>query len=171
MRCFLPFFLVAVGAYAQSGDLGFQIGLIMELMPSATRFAIFYKPDRADIDAEIEAVTRQTGLLVVKFPVSSLREISKKVRSLDPYGVNFIYLVENKIVTSKAAIRFVVKPNIKDKIPVFTTDTNGFRSGALGLLYKDKGNWLMRINGGVSDFYNLEIPANQRFLLEGVVPD
>ncbi len=171
MRCCLPFFLVAVGAFAQSGNLPSQVNLIMELMPNATRFAIFYNPERADIDRDIESITQQTGLLVVKFPVTSLREISKKVRSLDQYGVNFIFLVEDNIVTGSAAIRFVVKPNVKDKIPVFTTDTNGFRSGALGLLYQDSGAWLMRINGGVVGRYDIEIPESQKFLVEGGVPD
>ena len=164
---FAPFCALALSAAAQTYDLPSQIRLIQELMPGATRCAVFYNPQNANLDEELARVTQETGIMVVKTPVSSVREISAALRNIQQYAVNFIYLLEDRIVTGSTGTRFVTKPSTKDKIPVFTTDPDSFKNDVFGQLFRGGSRWFIRINGRVVDKFDLQVPRdNDKFIVE-----
>ena len=165
-RKLIPFFLIACGAFAQMDDLSSQILVIKQLSPEFTRFGILYNPNQASIDAQIQNASINTGIVAIKSPVKSIREISGAVRSLGKFDVDFIFLYEDKIVTGNNSIKFVVKQTVKKKIPVFTTADNAFKGGAYGQLVQQEGQWRLKINGKVQSLFEITVPDSNQFIIE-----
>ncbi len=165
VRKLLPLLLFTTLAFAQS-DLAQQTKIIKELMPDATRVGLVYSPS-VDVDIFISEIVAETGIRVVKAPVQSIREVSQAIRSLDRYEVNFILLLEERIVTSNNSIKFVVKQTVKKKIPVFTTAGNALNAGAYGQLVQEAGSWRIKINGKVASRFDIVIPeGSDKFTIE-----
>ncbi len=171
LRFFTCFFLVAEGisALAQTGDLAEQFLILKQLDPNATRIGLLYHPERSGsaFEQEILKATQDSGLLIIKSPVRSVRDVAKAVRALDPYEVDMVYMAEDRIVTGVSAIKFVVKYTVKKRIPVLTADEKAFQGGAYGLFFKSGARWILKINGKVQGRFDLQIPENNdRFTIE-----
>jgi len=165
VRKILPFLLFSILAFSQA-DLAQQTKIIKELIPNATRVGLVYNPS-TNIDSYIQEIVAETGVRVVKAPVTSIREVSQAVRSLDRYDVNFILLLEERTVTSNNSIKFVVKQTVKKKIPVFTTAGNALSAGAYGQLVQEGGYWRIKINGKVAGRFDITVPeGNDKFTIE-----
>jgi hypothetical protein len=163
----IPLLLFTTAVFGQTTELSRQIALIKELAPDFTRFGILYNPSMSNVDNEIQQVTMETGVMAIKSPVKSIREISDAVRALAKYDVNFIFLYEDKIVTGPNSIKFVVKQTVRKQIPVFTTAEDGFKGGAFGRPVKDGDNWILKINSKVLSLFTIKVPENNiHFVIE-----
>ena len=164
-RKFIPLLFFSTFALAQD-DLAFQVKLIKELMPDATRVGLLFNPT-TDVDSMIMRAIQETGIKVIKSPIASVRDVATAVRNLDRYDVDFVIMVEERVVTSNNAIKYVVKQTVKKKIPVFTTSDNALTAGALGRLVNATGKWQMQVNGKVIRLFDITVPdANEDFTLE-----
>jgi len=158
---------MSAGAFAQTGDLADQFLLIRQLAPDATRIGLLYNPEQAGIEAEILDATQQSGLLIIKAPIKSLRDTATAVRALSPYDVDLIYLYDDRLVTGVTSIKFVVRGTVKKGVPVLTPSENAFRGGAYGQFVKTGGQWRLKVNGQVRDRFDLKIPeGSDKFIIE-----
>lgn len=149
---------ISAQSMAQENDLIFQIRLIKKIMPDATRFGLIYNPNRSEVEADIDRVTSETGMLVVKSPVTHLRDVGDVVRSLMQYEVDFIYMVEDSIITSGNGVKFTVRPTQRKGVPVFTKASDGLENGVFGQTFRAGGYWRMYINRETLDDFPLSIP-------------
>ena len=165
-RILVPLFLLSLGASAQIGDLSEHVSLIKQLVPNSTRFGVFYNPNDGSIDGQVAKATQDTGIQAVKSPIKSIREVSSSVRSMAKYQVDFIVLIEDKVVTGKNAIKFVVKQTVKKKIPVFTVSEAAFSGGALGQFVNNGGKWQVKINGKLLPKFDISVPdGSDQFII------
>ena len=167
IRRLIPFLLVTTGALAQSTQLTAQFRLIKTLLPESTRCGFIYNPDNFDPQVELTKMTRDTGIKVFQTPAKSVREISSAVRNLAKQEVNFIYLLEDRVITKNSAVRFVVRPNFRKKVPVFSTAGDSLKVGLFGHLFQEGTQWRLRVNGNVISRFDIEIPpGNPNIFLE-----
>lgn len=159
---------LSMTVFAQSEDLAYQLRLIQVLLPEATRFGFIYDGKNPEIDANLNIAINQTGLRVFKYPISSVRELTKGVRTLiSRYEVDFLYVVNDNLISSKNALKVVVNQSKKKGVPVFTMAGNIRNVGGYAQLFNDQGQWRMRIAGAVSDNFAISVPPNDaRFLIE-----
>ncbi len=171
MEC--RFFLFAVlfaGTSLFGQDMSTNMGLIKTLIPDSSRVAVIYNPSSSKasaLTAEMEAASRDQSLMVIKVPVTSIREIAPALRNLASFDVDFMYLVEDNIITGTNTIKFVVKSTVKKGIPVFVTTDNAFKGGALGRIDGSGDAAVLTINGKVQSRFNLQIPeGNSKIKIE-----
>lgn len=164
MRKLLPFLLVGTGLFAQ--DMADQLGVVKELMPSAGTVGVLYQASDADIDSDIGAASATLGLRIVKAPIESIRDVSKAIRQLAQYNVSYIYLPSDRLMSSKSAIKFVVKQTVKDGVPVFSSSEDAFSAGAMGRFIQEDGKWVLKINGKVQSLYGIEVPSSPNITVE-----
>ena len=157
--------LWAITATSQAQELTSHIRLVQRLMPNATRIGLVYSPN-ADLRADIQAATTETGMRVVTAEVGSIRDLAKAVRSLDPYDVDFIILSEERVTSGTSAIKFVVKQAARKKIPVFSTAEAALPAGAFGRFIQDQSQWKIRINGKVLSRFDIQVPDSEVFIIE-----
>lgn len=151
---------------AQTYDLAGQLRVIKDLIPASSRLGMLYNPSRPNIEALISNASQDTGLVVVKSPVKSARDMTAAIRSLSKYEVDFIFMIDDKTVTGTRTIKFVVKQTMRRKIPVFTVSPNAFEGGAYGWLVENGSSWRIKINGKVQDRFDISIPENANFVVE-----
>ena len=165
LRKLIPLLFFSTFVHAQD-DLAFQVKLIKELLPDATRVGLLFNPTQ-DVDGLINRAVAETGIKVIKSPIASVRDVAKAVRNLSRYDVDFVIMVEERIVTSNNAIKYVVKQTVKKKIPVFTTSDNAMKAGACGHLVNATGKWQMKVNGKVVSRFDITVPdSNADITLE-----
>ena len=158
VRGLLPLVLFFASSVFAQNSLSSHVSLIKEIMPNSTRVAILFKAGDSAVEAAIQKTSTDNGLMVVRVPVNSIREIAPAMRNLQSFDVDFVYLVEDRIVTGTNSIKFVVKQTVKKGIPVFTSAENAFKGGACGQLVGEGGGLLLKINGKVSSRFELKIP-------------
>ncbi len=165
LRKFLPLLFISTCVMAQD-DLAHHVKLIKQLMPDATRVGILFNPN-TEIDGLINRAVQETGIKIIKSPIASVRDVSTAVRNLDRYDVDFVIMIEERVVTSNNAIKYVVKQTVKKKIPVFTTSENAMSAGACGHLVNGAGTWQMKVNGKVVRLFDITVPdSNANITLE-----
>lgn len=168
MRRILIVLLISSPLMAQLDDFAGQLQLISELLPDATTVGIIWNPQNVpDGEQQFADASAKTGLRVIQTPLRNVREISGVMKALAPYNVSFIYLVEDRLVTGKNAIKFIVKAGKKRGIPVFSLADDITESGVLGQLVKgENGEWQLRVNGQtLADFGVTVPPGDDRFLV------
>jgi ABC-type uncharacterized transport system substrate-binding protein len=147
--------------FGQVKDLAEQIDLVKQILPNATRFGIVYPNDGPSIEDELSVVINRLGLMVIKTPVNSIRDIPGACRSMiGTYGVDFIYVVNDPAVAGKSGIKFMVKQSRGHDVPVFTEASSAFSGGALGQFVTANEVWVLRINSEVRGEYTISIPDN-----------
>ena len=157
MRKFLPILLFSGLAFGQV-DLPAQVRLVKTLVPGTTKIALFFNPSEGGIDAVINQAAQENGVQIVKAPVKSIREVSATIRNLGRYGVDSVIILDQNVVSSDNAIKFVVKSTVKKKTPVFTPSVNAMNAGAYGQFVKDGSRWRIRINGKVAGRFDVTVP-------------
>jgi len=162
----LLFVFTSLSVSAQTYDLAGQLRVIKDLLPTSSRLGMLYNPSRPNIDALISNASQETGLVVVKSPVKTARDMTPAIRGLARHEVDFIFMIEDKTVTGSQAIKFVVKQTMRKKVPVFTISPNAFKGGAFGWLVENGSSWRIKINGKVRDRFDITIPDNANFVVE-----
>lgn len=159
---------LSMTVFAQSEDLAYQLRLIQVLLPESTRFGFVYQSDSTDVDIDLNIAINQTGLRVFKHPVSSARELTKAVRALaSRYEVDFIYVHDDTLVSSKNALKTIVNQSRKKGIPVFTLSENIRDVGGYGQIFNDEGQWRMYIASQGAENFAISVPPNDaRFIIE-----
>ncbi|MBO1321172.1 ABC transporter substrate binding protein [Acanthopleuribacter pedis] len=151
-------------------EMSVNMGLIKTLIPNSSRVAVIFNPNgpaASSLTGEMEATSRDQSLMVIKVPITSIREIAPAMRNLASFEVDFMYLVEDKIITGTNSIKFVVKSTVKKGIPVFATTDNAFKGGALGRIDGSGDAAVLTINGKVQSRFNLQIPeGNNKIKIE-----
>lgn len=167
-RIFTFLLFSSLTAFSQSDELAYQLRLIQVLLPESTRFGFVYNTDNPDIETSLNIAINQTGLRAFKQPINSVRELTKSVRNLiNRYEVDFVYVVNEDLITSKNALKITVKQCERKGVPVFTLSGNILSVGGYAQLFNDRGQWRMRIEGNVTDKYAISIPPNdERFLIQ-----
>ena len=170
IKRFLPLmFLVSLASFAQrSQDLAYQLRLIQVLLPEATRLGFIYNPEDTSAELDLNAAVNQTGLRVFKYPISSVRDLTKCVRTLmNRYEVDFIYVFDDSLLSSQNALKIMVKQTQRKGIPVFTLSQNILGAGGYAQLFNDNGQWRMRIVSQTSGNYSISVPPNDdRFIIQ-----
>ncbi|MDJ0838674.1 MAG: ABC transporter substrate binding protein [Acidobacteriota bacterium] len=154
----------AVAALAQ-GDLSKQLSLCKDLLPEATRCGILFNSGDQRAPGLISMASQESGLTIVQAPVKSIREISSAMRQLvNQFDVDFIVILDDRVIAGPNAIKFVVKQTVKKKKPVFTSSDNALKSGAFGKFARKGGDWILQINGKVQNLFDITIPdGNVRY--------
>ena len=166
MRNFLPILLFSGLAFGQA-DLPAQVRLVKTLVPSATKVALFFNPGEGGIDAIVTQAASENGIQIVKAPVKSIREVSATIRNLGRYNVDAVIILNQNVVSSANAIKFVVKSTVKKKTPVFTPSESAMSAGAFGQFVKDGTRWKVKINGKVSGRFDVAVPeGDDQFFIE-----
>ena len=166
MHKFLPILLFSGLAFGQA-DLPAQVRLVKTLVPSTTKIALFFNPGEGGIDAVINQAAQENGVQIVKAPVKSIREVSATIRTLARYNVDGVIILNQNVVSSSNAIKFVVKSTVKKKTPVFTASENGMNAGAYGQFVKEGTRWRLKINGKVSGRFDITPPeGDDQFFIE-----
>ena len=159
----LRYFVIAImfgsALAAQESDLVSQIKLIHRIMPDAARISLVYSQG-ANLDNVIRKITEETGLRIVRAPVSDIRDLNKILRNLERFHVELIFMMEGGMVTSINSIRTTTKFGSRNKIPVFTTAEAALAAGSLGQPYLDGAQWRLRLNSKVLSGYDLQIPKD-----------
>ena len=156
-----------MGALAQSSDLSHQISLIKDFLPKCYGFAILFNPDNGDLQTIIQQASQENGLVAYLTPISSTRDISPSIRSLNKYAIDFIFLMEDRIVTGKSTTRYAVKMNSKKNIPVFSSAENAFEHDAFGRFVRRNGLWHLVLNRAQFGEFSFKPPeANPRISIE-----
>jgi len=169
IKRFLPLmYFVSLASFAQSEDLAYQLRLIQVLLPEATRLGFVYNPENTAAEIDLNAAVNQTGLRVFKYPISSVRDLTKCVRTLmNRYEVDFIYVFDDTLVTSDNALRIMVKQTQRKGVPVFTLSQNILTAGGYAQLFNDNGQWRMRIASKTSGRYSISVPPDDdRFIIQ-----
>lgn len=156
----------ALSSFGQNSDLTGQFQVVKDLIPASTRLGVLYNPGTPNIEALISNASASSGLLAVKAPVKSARDMTPAIRSLAKYKVDFIIMIDDKTVTGAQSIKFVVKQTMRGKVPVFTASPNASKGGAYGQLVLNGNAWQVKINSKVKDRFNIAIPDDGRFVLE-----
>ncbi len=156
-----------LNAMAQTYDLAGQLRIIRDLLPNSARLGMLYNPSRPNIEALISNASQDTGLVIIKSPVANARDMTNAVRALTKYNVDFIFMIDDKVITGAQTIKFVVKQTMNEKVPVFTTSENAFPGGAFGWLIENGSSWRIKINGNIRDKFNITIPNDtSKFVIE-----
>lgn len=163
----LIFLFGTVSSFAQTYDLAGQLRIIHDLLPASSRLGMLYNPSRPNIEAQIANASQTTGLVIIKSPVASARDMTNAIRALTKYDVDFIFMIDDKVVTGSQTIKFVVKQTMNEKVPVFTTSENAFTGGAYGWLIENGSSWRIKINSNIRDKFDITIPNDtSKFVVE-----
>ncbi|MCB1050124.1 MAG: hypothetical protein H6510_01935 [Acidobacteria bacterium] len=162
------FFTVFVGlpSFGQdAAEMIHKFNLIQELVPNCTTVGVIWDPkSNPALEAVFGEVSSATGLRVVKTPLENIRDLSGLIRQMTQYNISFIYLHEDRLVSSKNVIKFVVKSTLDKKIPVFCQSEDVMTAGGYGELVNVGGSWKIRVNGNVKDQYDIAVPeGNDKF--------
>ena len=157
---------VSLSGHAQTYDLAGQLRIIKDLLPASSRLGMLYNPSRPNIEALITNASQDTGLVVIKSPVKTARDMTAAIHALARYELDFIFMIEDKTVTGTQTIKFVVKQTMRKGIPIFTTDASAFDGGAYGWLVENGSSWRIKINGNVRDKFDITIPESANFVVE-----
>lgn len=82
MGKFIWMLLLSTTVLGQTEDIAKQMLMIKDMMPEITRFGVIFNPDAADVDAEVNIAINQMGLVAIKSPAKSVREIPSTIRKL-----------------------------------------------------------------------------------------
>lgn len=161
-------FLASVGSFAQDMTQYIRLQLVKDMLPNSAKFGFIYNGTPTDFEAELAIATNRMGIVAVKAPIGSIRDVAQALRFLiAKHKVDFIWLEEDSAVTSKSSMKFVVKQAVKEGVPVFTTAADAFEAGALGRLEGSGDNWVIKINGKVLDLFQVQIPqGNDKYIIE-----
>jgi ABC-type uncharacterized transport system substrate-binding protein len=165
---FLTVLLTGMSAYGQDMTQYIRLQLINEMVPNSAKFGFIYTGAQDDFESELAIATNRMGIVAVKAPISSIRDVAQAIRFLiAKHKVDFIWLEESSVVTSKSTMKFVVKQAVKKGVPVFTTASDAFDSGALGRLEGSGEDWTVKLNGKVLDLFQVQIPqGNDKYVIE-----
>lgn len=161
-------FLASLSTFGQDMTNYIQLQLVKDMVPNSAKFGFIYNGSPTDFEEELAIATNRMGIVAVKAPISSIRDIAKAIRFLiAKHKVDFIWMQEDSAVTSKSSIKFVVKQAVKEGVPVFTTAEEAFDAGALGRLEGSGDNWSVKINGKVLNLFQVQIPqGNDKYVIE-----
>lgn len=154
----LPFLLVGF-AFGQN-DLTKQLELIKELMPDATRCAVFFNSKDNRVPPMVNMSAQETELTIVQAPVTSIREMATAMRQMIQFDVDFVIVIEDRTVGGPNALRYLVKQNNKRGKPLFTASENAMGAGAAGKFARRGSDWYLQINGKPQADYKIQIPAD-----------
>ncbi len=107
-----------------------QVALIKQILPNLKSLGVLYNPGEANSVAQVDYLKKiAPNIQIVEMPVAKATEILTATQAILP-KVDAIYIPLDNTVVS--ALENVIAVAHKEKIPVFASDSEGVRLGALG---------------------------------------
>lgn len=129
-------------------ELGKQIELIRQVVPSARRVGMVYNPGEANsvvVVKQLKELLERQGMTLVQAPAPRSVDVGSAARSLVG-KVDVVYTnTDNNVVSSYEAL---VKVGQEARLPLIASDTDSVKRGAiaaLGINYRDLGEQTGRI--------------------------
>jgi ABC-type uncharacterized transport system substrate-binding protein len=167
MRRVVLIAVVMGSLWLQGNDLVQQFRVIKALMPGATKCGMLIngKTLTEDVKANIQEIGVSTGVQVVQAPVNSIKEVSQALKALAPYNIDFLYLLEDKMITGANVVKFTCRSAVKDGKPVFAASTDCLEMGLCGELINEGGTWKMKLNGKIMEQVGVPQPGDMSLFI------